>query len=489
MNMLEDLPAGPQLRPERAEADKTVISDAVRGTNLAAPSQVDRSRQLGSVLRRRPLNRRATIISVSTAAVLVLVVALVVALGAGPSVRAPGGAHLRVVSHGPPPGRAPAWKLVSDVSPSWRTLPSSHLEPDGLPGVNFSCPTTTTCYVVNFASAGPGTATELEVTDDDGAAWRPSTLPVTLALPPSLACVDADTCAILGIDGSGDATFLETTDGGRTWSSHAGPNELTSLNGPLQLACKTPLSCLAVASPGAVSPDGPPGHASAFITDDGGSTWSTSSLPAGFMPTSLQCTSAEICVASGNSMSPGETPSTAHGMILYTTDGGSNWLGAALPSVRGVFGPFGPFGPFGSLSCGDTGNCLATGFGVRGSPIEVLSSTDGGKTWAATDTAGLPQGAVMSLSCPAAADCWETGAQYGSGESQVIDLHTAAGFAASTSDSGKTWQEAELPQGVGAVLDISCPNNSSCYALALQRVKATSSAPQQFILLAYGVAT
>ena len=92
----------------------------------------------------------------------------------------------------------------------------------------------------------------------------------------------------------------------------------------------------------------------------------------------------------------------------------------------------------------------------------------------------------MSLSCPDGADCWVGGVNSGpsSGKS-AIDLGTTPAVVASTSDGGATWQDAQLPQGVGAIVDISCPSESSCYALAVQEVNRGSNAPQPFVLLAY----
>ncbi len=367
---------------------------------------------------------------------------------------------------------------MSDLSLSWRTLPSSNFEPGGLPAVTFDCPTTTTCYAGNFAPSGTSTDVQVEITDDGGTTWRPLTLPVTLSRPPSLFCVGADTCAILGVDGAGNSEFLETTNGGETWSAHSGPNGLTPMDGPIQLTCTTATSCLALAP----DPDQGPGQvgpASAYVTDDGGETWSTSSLPNGYFPSALQCTSLGTCVASGF-QSPNGAPDMAGGTILYTTDGGSTWTSATVPTGLSAFN---------SLSCAETGGCTAIFSGVGGSPSVVLSSTDGGKTWVATSASGfLAHGVVMSLSCPGASDCWATGVAEPTDMWAAIDLHTASGFAGSTSDSGETWQEAQLPQGVGAILDISCPDASSCYALGLRQVQQSSNTPQPFVFLAYGSA-
>jgi photosystem II stability/assembly factor-like uncharacterized protein len=474
MNMLEDLPAGPQLRPERAEADKTVMSAAVRGAKPTVRTRLPQGLELGALLRKQSVYRRVAIASALSAAALVLLLALVATLAPQPS----HGPQGPVAGPGDQPGAGPAWRLVSDVSPSWRALPSSGDVPGEPKGLNFSCPTATTCYAANFSSKGPGTAIEVEVTNDGGTTWQALTLPDSLLRPPSLSCVGADTCAILGIDESGDSTFLETTDGGQTWSSHSGPYERTVMNEPVQLACTTATSCLVVAAgpnskvnPGSAVPFV---GAASFSTDDGGNTWSTSSLPTGFIPSALQCTSAAECATSG-SISLAGPPAPSQATILNTTNGGTSWATAAIPSRLAAQDTFAPS----TLSCAETGNCLAIFSDVADSYTEVLSSADGGATWAAAAATGFRHGVITSLSCAGGADCWAAGVSDTSGG-------TASGVVASTSDGGATWQEAQLPQGVGVVVDISCPNGSSCYALGLQQVNGNNSVPQPFELLAYG---
>jgi photosystem II stability/assembly factor-like uncharacterized protein len=233
-------------------------------------------------------------------------------------------------------------------------------------------------------------------------------------------------------------------------------------------------------APGPDQAIGQVGGASAYVTGDGGDTWSASSLPAGFFPSALQCTSLGTCVASGFQV-PNGTPEMTGGTILYTIDDGSTWSAAIVPSGLSAFN---------SLSCAESGSCRAVFSAVGGSPTEVLSSTDGGRTWVAGVASGfLTEGVVMSLSCPDAAHCWVSGVSRqtsSSGISTAIDLHTASGFVGSTSDSGETWQGAQLPQGVGALLGVSCPKASSCYAVGLKQVQRSSNTPQPFVLLAYG---
>ena len=238
--LLEDLMAGPPSFPSELTASDEAVNE------LLEPGLIRRPAGHGH---RRPLV--AAIAGV--AAVLVVVVAL--------AVEPAGHSGHRVSSTGTTRGpattaplAAPKWRLVGDITPAWRTVSGLGYEP----GLFLACPTTTTCYADNLLRPQPATATRqpgdpgsysnVEVTHDGGNSWQQSNLPVTLSDATPLACVDAETCATLGIDPSGNATFLETSDGGGTWESVAGPNQLTSSIGVTVLACTTAESCVAVAS-------------------------------------------------------------------------------------------------------------------------------------------------------------------------------------------------------------------------------------------------
>jgi hypothetical protein len=223
----------------------------------------------------------------------------------------------------------------------------------------------------------------------------------------------------------------------------------------------------------------------AFVTNDGGATWTDSSLPTDFVPTGLQCVSAELCVASGFTQSPDGSSTTVPGTMLYSSDDGATWAAASVPP--GI-------GPLGRVSCADPTDCVASFFGDDGSSSEIIASTDGGQSWSEAAASGLPAALITGLSCPTAGACWAAGmVRAGSGGSdgsrEMADIDVtlgpgAAGIVESSSDSGQTWQSQQLPQGVLMVLDITCPSDTSCYALAIQT--ASPGSPASFVLLANG---
>jgi photosystem II stability/assembly factor-like uncharacterized protein len=447
----------------RSVLDRVLASGQPPVDTTRATAQIERSADLALGRHAQSGGRRRSLVAVAVVVAAVLIVGAVVLQSTGQVGR----------GSRPATSAAPTWRLVGDITPSWRLASGLGYEP----GLSLACPSATTCYATNRQQGTEGTYGEIEVTHDDGATWQQSILPVTLSGATPLACVDADTCATLGVDASGDATFLETTDGGGTWASVAGPSQLTSSIGVTALACTTAPSCIAVAS----DPTSQSGAALAFVTNDGGRTWTDSNLPSDFVPGGLQCMSAERCVVSGFSQSPDGSAGIPPGMVLSTSDDGATWATATVPAG---------LGPLSSISCADAADCVASFFGGDGTSSEILTSNDGGQLWSGAAASGLPAAFVTGVSCPTASDCWAAGmegaASGGSGGSGAITVTLgpgAEGIVASTADGGQTWQDQQLPPGILFVLDITCPSATNCDALAIQRQSPGSS---RFVLLAYG---
>ena len=91
-------------------------------------------------------------------------------------------------------------------------------------------------------------------------------------------------------------------------------------------------------------------------------------------------------------------------------------------------------------------------------------TNDGGRHWSTAKGAGLPAGAAFGLSCPTSSDCWTS-----AGGPHLLHIPPTSPTGAvivSTTNAGATWQQDELPQGVGNAQGVSCPNRNKCFALA-----------------------
>jgi hypothetical protein len=202
-------------------------------------------------------------------------------------------------------------------------------------------------------------------------------------------------------------------------------------------------------------------------------------LPRGFLPQGLQCTSADDCVASGVTIGVNYgTMPKSEGDFIYTTNDGASWSSSTI--AEGV----GPIGPSSSLSCTPGGTCLTGAFDPAATSQVINSSSDGGATWSQTPAAGLPEGAILGLSCPGAGVCWATGVTSTAAMTSSVSLNDT-GFAAMTTDGGATWQDVQLPSSVAAVLDVSCPTTSTCFAVGVPQVNDDNTATQPFVFLAY----
>jgi photosystem II stability/assembly factor-like uncharacterized protein len=373
------------------------------------------------------------------------------------------------------------WRLVSDVSAagsSWRALsPSGYKQTFSL-----VCPTGTTCYADSVGG-------QLEYTHDGGSSWRQALGTGIATSLPQIWCAGPQDCHVLAdITGRG-STFLTTTDGGQSWTSEPGPalspNSLRDGPGAgavgLAMSCGTISSCVVIVYDGASSGS----SSEVFTTADGGASWSqgilTSSASVAFVPSGLSC-SGTTCVTVGSlgtwesrSGSGGRAQGvrTVAGAAYISDDGGATWSASSAPPDTGVI----------SLTCSGDSDCYAI------SASAVYETQDGGQTWHQVRTSGLPGGPgsssswnFISMSCPSSSSCWLTGAggpnnpaaAASSQRNGAVSIGQAQGLLASTSDGGATWALSTVPAGVGGLIDITCPDTSTCFALGVEQ---TGSAP------------
>ena len=445
------MPASFDPEPPRYDADEL---DDLLGRALARSAAI--------AARRR--HRRALVGSASVGLV-VAVLAVLVTLQSPKGTQSPP-AQL------PRASVAPKWKLVADVSAGWHVLPGPN-GAGGLPPLDMTCPSASTCYAVGVAPAGPPGPTgssvrpiaKIEATTDSGRTWTPVMLPVPVSHA-SLSCVSASSCALLGIEPSGRSVFLETSDGGQTWSARRAFGELIPASHPIgfldpasrptELDCVSADQCTA-----AVTTLGTRGTAAGFSlkTADGGHTWLKERLPAHLVPSSITCTQPGACVVAGST-----APVFGAGAAAHSSDGGATWTAATLPAGTHALQ---------SVACNGSGFCITSSSPTGPSaPGAVLTSSDGGASWAAVPATQLPRSRFpffsgSRFSCPTGTDCWSAGVIVPRHFTGLINLATSHGFLAQSVDGGHTWQPAPLPRTVKAVLSLACPTNTICYAMAV----------------------
>ena len=197
-------------------------------------------------------------------------------------------------------------------------------------------------------------------------------------------------------------------------------------------------------------------------------------------PSQLQCFPNARCIATGAGPYQG-----GHLSASYSTDSGLNWAPAVVPSVPG-----GPVRPV-TLSCSSPQTCMAVPLSYGAARVSLVVSGNGGESWSTVQAEGLPAGKVFTgLACPTTSVCWV----WGNTPLHLADGRVAVGYSGgavvlSSTDGGRTWLSTGLPKGTAGVGPLSCPDPSTCFALAFKARSTPSSGepegPMTFALLTY----
>jgi hypothetical protein len=299
--------------------------------------------------------------------------------------------------------------------------------------------TSGSCVANNCVLTVEGASGAPVIVAENGSTGYLSTLtgfPATGALSSS-SCVGPNgtgnsTCVAVGTSNSLPILGV-STDTGATWGidSITGVPVNASLNAVSCTGLVGSATCVAVGqNVTALVP-------MAILSNDGAaSTWSVLSLPAlatnaGFSDVSCTGTgSTAICAAVGASR-------TGVAFLYASVDGGVTWTKPAVPGMP-------TSGNFFGVSCTGSGSnavCMAVGqdqSSTSAAPPLLISSTDGGVTWAIVHIPGMaPNGYYRSVACTnatnttSAAVCTITGLTFASSGS--------GGMQVTTSDSGATW--------------------------------------------------
>jgi photosystem II stability/assembly factor-like uncharacterized protein len=226
-----------------------------------------------------------------------------------------------------------------------------------------------------------------------------------------------------------------------------------------------------------------------FSSTDRGHSWAEVALPARTWITSpISCPGAKACIlgaildADPNS-GPGES---GRPVILSSSDSGRKWTTRELP--EGV-------GEVDDLACTGSSHCVALTWSdttttidgmepFSGSdrylPTTVFTTSDGGRTWRKAVLPQEPAGfydSLSSLSCPSALRC--DAVDY---RAQLVAANGAYEVAAgsedlllTSADGGHSWRRAEQSSRLSPVA-LACPHASYCLSIA-QSGSPTSSSP------------
>ncbi len=295
-----------------------------------------------------------------------------------------------------------------------------------------------TCYVVvqengyqpDGAPTAPGVVPGFQPfrstayrSSDDGRSWTELNLPPATWLSSPISCVNATTCAagaVLDAGGSAgtpgsEVRFLTTTDAGRSWTQHSMPSWVELVT---DVACPSASHCVALTwHEDAPDIDGLEPWAGAdrfyattvLITEDGGGTWTASSLPgrsgARYVYLSDVTCVDQQCAFLGDEadivpFDGGYLTEHTKGVVLSSDDGGHT-LGVTDE----------PAGVPWAVACAGPSDCLMFVTNLRTGTWSVLTGAVEGP-WQQVEARGLAAiSAPVSVSCPASGRCVASGTQ------------------------------------------------------------------------------
>jgi len=371
-----------------------------------------------------------------------------------------------LVSTSSHPVTAAQWKVTGHLlaDPSMSSLSAGQAtakQPFGL-----TCPTASGCLAF-LPSAGltDGTsatnteppATSVEISGDSGSTWQTTYVPPAGMWLDRMSCPSSTTCFATGVNISSHTyAAATTTDGGVTWNAITIPTA-SGGGGATEISCTSTTDCVVIE--GGAGPDGLGVEDSTYVTADGGQTWTTAAVPGTFRANSLECFTGDTCIATGMTPSTYQitnpSASTPAGAI-YSTDGGFTWTASQVTQTW----PGG--GSIVAMSCSNAQDCLATEVpNGQGGDYALVSTEDGGKSWAPLD-GNLPSDlTLLSIACPTMSNCSVAGS----------DDSTGTGVVFNTTDGGQTWNSVPLPTVEGVVpnevMSLTCGSASSCHAVAI----------------------
>lgn len=232
------------------------------------------------------------------------------------------------------------------------------------------------------------------------------------------------------------------------------------------LSCATPRRCWAV---GVASPANAatPGTTTVIVaTKDGGRIWRAQHVAGGSTPqlSGVSCPTPTACLAVGSNGAslPGS------GVVLATTDAGAAWIPVTAPTGALTVT---------TVTCSSVADCLAVV--SDGTLIWSAMTSDFGRTWQREGNLPSLFLAGDDVSCTVGGPCLVAGyVPTGTG--------TGEGAVALSTDGGKTWSLASVPNGIGVLRSATCTGASACLAAGSTSNAVNDVVPAKGVLLHSG---
>ncbi len=301
----------------------------------------------------------------------------------------------------------------------------------------------------------------IETTSSGGVFWNREIAPTKFGELSSLDCISTF-CIMVGstaLTGTSNALIYYSLNSGNSFTSIsvAGLSSNSTLSSVSCFMNKSSTvaspTCIAVGSTGPVTNTSPLVVSSANTLADWTVVNANESTP-GYLNT-VSCNNTGNCIASGD-LTP--TTSSSQPFSLISNSSGLTWNSTGAQNNQLSLD---------SITCLTSTSCIGVGStasstdqlgNVIGSPA-VFRTSNIGTTWTSLNTVAGPVGALVSISCPIGIDfsCIAAGSNGVSGEERALIAV----------ESGNTWKDALLSNPNTEVDSLSCPNNYSDWCLGV----------------------
>ncbi len=300
----------------------------------------------------------------------------------------------------------------------------------------------------------------------------------------SVSCINTSRCWAAGEAGSDGGVIIASSNGGASWDTQL-QDAKTSFS---SITCASATYCWAIGHKSGSTP-------TIFDTVDGGSNWHAETIPSGvdFLG-NISCTDTSDCWAAGSRQKRGASLEA----VLNTTTSGRSWTEQTTPKISDgmgdnaaitcnsasncVYAGFGaltttnggttwklrkvPDGtlPFVAVSCASK-DCVALGYAESAIPkneaADIVTSTNGGKTWTITVEKVAAVTELSGVSCEGTKLCVAIGQHY----TETHGSYSFAGAIFTRAAVGDRWKPRTPPAGVGGLFDVTCPSSTHCVAV------------------------
>lgn len=351
-----------------------------------------------------------------------------------------------------------------------------------------SCPSAERCWAVGSTVGvdGGSNGAAVVATTDGGAVWTLEAIPTSVGFLSDISCGDVHHCAAAGQsgqNGGGPGVVIVTDDGGATWTIQPIPNGTTEVD---TVACGSDLHCVALAASG--------GPLEALVGSGADVPW----VAGGTLPSTATTATALVCTADSDCWATVDSTGGAQsiGSVVRTTDGGTTWSPLPIPAGIGELNGIScvvpavalpsthpadtvpgerasPAPPEGTTVAAPPGiadlngiGCVAVGTtsaavdSARAGQGVILTTSDGGSTWARPPASAVSAD-LVSVSC-AAGPCVAVGS--------TAVSNPLAGVALLTPTAGTTaaaWHRAAAVRVALPLAGVSCVSLSACVAVGV----------------------